>query len=274
MPKHTPPLVREFAVTTTFPEVAPEGTVTPMAVSVQLVGVALTPLNLTVPCVVPKRTPLIVTAVPVEPELGDKPLMAGGLAVTVNSTALLAWPPTVITTFPVVANAGTGTVMLVSLQLVGTELTPLKVIEEVPCVAPKLAPKIVTDVVPAPLGGKILAMNGVGLGTVNRTPLLAMEFAVTTMLPVDAPIGTCTVMLVSLQLVGVLALLLNVTEPAVCPKPVPVMVTEVPVFPECGEKVVMLGGVPTAKNPTAFPPPDTPTLSGPVVAPTGTGTTI
>jgi hypothetical protein len=45
---------------------------------------------------------------------------------TVKLTPLLATPPTVTTTFPVVAPAGTFAVILVALQLVGVADVPLK----------------------------------------------------------------------------------------------------------------------------------------------------
>ena len=47
-------------------------------------------------------------------------------------TPLLAVPPTVTTTFPVVAPVGTGTAMLVALQLVGVAEVPLNVTVLVP----------------------------------------------------------------------------------------------------------------------------------------------
>ena len=56
--------------------------------------------------------------------------MFGGM--TVNATALLATPPTVTTTLPVVAPLGTGTMMLVALQLVGVAGALLNVIVLVP----------------------------------------------------------------------------------------------------------------------------------------------
>jgi hypothetical protein len=62
----TPP-----TVTTTFPVLAPVGTVATINVAVQLVGVAAVPLNVTVP-VAPKLFPVMVTAVPTGPEAGDK----------------------------------------------------------------------------------------------------------------------------------------------------------------------------------------------------------
>ena len=67
------------------------------------------------------------------------------LVVTVKLTPLLATPPTVTNTFPVVAPAGTGTTMLVALQLVGVDEVPLNVTVLVPCVDPKFVPVIVTD---------------------------------------------------------------------------------------------------------------------------------
>jgi len=57
--------------------------------------------------------------------------------------ALLATPPTVTTTLPVVAPLGTGTAMLVALQLVGVAAVPLNFTVLVPWLAPKFAPVIV-----------------------------------------------------------------------------------------------------------------------------------
>ena len=55
-----------------------------MLVSVQFDGVALVPLNFTVlvPCVVPKRVPVIVTDVPTGPEEGAMPVMPSGFGTT------------------------------------------------------------------------------------------------------------------------------------------------------------------------------------------------
>src|SRR5258708_16797134 len=115
--------------------------------ALQVVGVAAVPLNLTVlvPCVAPKFAPLIVTELPTNPEVGFTLVMLGAGTVTVKLTPLLATPPTVTTTFPVVAPAGTGAVILVALQLVGVAAVPLNVTVLVPCVAPKFAPLIVTE---------------------------------------------------------------------------------------------------------------------------------
>jgi hypothetical protein len=70
--------------------------------------------------------------------------------------------------------------------------------------------------------------------TVKAMPLLDLPPTVTMMLPVVAPVGTGTTMVVALQLVGVAATPLNVTvlDPCVAPKFVPLMVTGVPAGPD------------------------------------------
>ena len=77
-----------------MPVVAPLGTGATIEVALQLVGVALVPLNVTVlvPCVAPKFVPVIVTDVPTTPEVGDKLLMLGAEPVTVKLTPLLSTP--------------------------------------------------------------------------------------------------------------------------------------------------------------------------------------
>ena len=129
--KVTPLLANPPTVTTTGPVVAPAGTGATMLVFVQLVGLALTPLNVTVlvPWLTPKFVPLMLTGTPIAPELGERLLIPG---VSVNVTPLLASPPTVTTTGPVVAVVGTVATMLVALQLVGEAATPLKVTVLVP----------------------------------------------------------------------------------------------------------------------------------------------
>src|SRR6202521_5781045 len=105
-------LVLPPTVTTTLPVVAPSGTGATMVVALQLVGVAAVPLNVTVlvvPCEAPKLVPVMVTELPTAPEVGFRLVMLGAEAVfTVNTMALLVLPPTVTTTLPVVAPAGTG----------------------------------------------------------------------------------------------------------------------------------------------------------------------
>jgi hypothetical protein len=78
---------------------------------------------------------------------------------------------------------------------------------------------------------------------VNGAPLLATLFTVTTTLPVVAPVGTGTAMLVADQLVGVAAVPLNRTllVPCVDPKLLPAIDTVVPTGPVAGDTDVMLG---------------------------------
>src|ERR1700730_547032 len=124
---------------------------------------------------------------------------------------LLVNPPTVTTTLPVVAPTGTGATMPVALQLLGLAAVPLKVTVLFPCVAPKLVPVIVISVPTVPEVWLRLVMLGGGGVTVKFAPLLGTPPTVTTTLPVVPPAGTCTTMLVSLQLVGDAAVPLKVT---------------------------------------------------------------
>jgi len=124
---------------------------------------------------------------------------------------LLAVPPTVTTTLPVVAPVGTGTTMLVALQLVGVAVVPLNFTVLVPFVEPKFVPVIVTDAPTRADVGFKLVILGAGVVTVKATPLLATPPTVTTTLPVVPPVGTVVVMLVALQLVGVAVVPLNFT---------------------------------------------------------------
>ena len=126
MSNAAPTLLNPPTLTTTFPFVAPLGTGTTMLVSLQLVGVADVPLNVTVlePWVASNPVPAIVTEVPARPLRGDRLVILG---TTEKLTALLATPATVTTTLPVVAAVGTGTTMLVGLQLVGVAAAPLNV---------------------------------------------------------------------------------------------------------------------------------------------------
>jgi hypothetical protein len=88
--------------------------------------------------------------------------MLGAVAVaTVNAIPLLAAPPTVTTTFPVVAPVGTGATILVALQLVGVAGVPLNLIVLDPWLAPKFAPAMVTEVPAGPEDGFRLVMLGV-----------------------------------------------------------------------------------------------------------------
>jgi hypothetical protein len=146
-----------------LPVVAPLGTCTTIEVALQLLGVALVPLKLTVlvPWLAPKFDPLIITDVPTTPEDGDRPLITGDW-ITVNGEPLLLVPPTVTTIFPVVAPLGTGTTIELALQLLGVEVVPLKLTVLVPWLAPKFEPLIVTEVPTAPdVGERLDRVGGV-----------------------------------------------------------------------------------------------------------------
>ena len=99
------------------------------------------------------------TEVNAGPELGFRPEMFG---VTAKLAALLARPATDTTTRPVVAPVGTGTTMLVALQLVEVAAVPLNVTVLVPCDAPKPVPPIITGVPTDPDDGLKLVMLGGG----------------------------------------------------------------------------------------------------------------
>jgi hypothetical protein len=92
--------------------------------------------------------------------------------VTAKGIPLLATPPTVTTTLPVVAPIGTGAVMLVALQFVGVAVVPLIVTVLVPCVEPKLIPMIVTEVPTGPEPGFQFVILGRVEVTVNVAALL------------------------------------------------------------------------------------------------------
>jgi len=157
-----------------LPVLAPDGTVVTTFVVLQLVGVAASPLKVTVllPCVVPKFVPVMVIETPGDPDVGDRLVMLG--VGTVKCTPLLTNPPTVITTLPVPAPFGTAVVMLVALQADAVAGTPLNVTVLLACVAPKLLPVSVTAVPAWPDVGLTLLMFGGAWFTVSVTVWVAV----------------------------------------------------------------------------------------------------
>jgi hypothetical protein len=226
--KLSPLLATPPTVTFTRPVVTASGTVTPMVVAPQLVTVAGVPLNATLlaPCVVPKLVPVIVTATPAGPEVLDNVEIVA-VGTTVKAKLLLNWLLTVATTLPVVAPLGTGTVMLASVQFVGTPNVTLfeNLIVLVPFVVPKLVPVTVIELVTAPGFGDIETIFGF---TVNTEALLAVPATVTTtlLLPAANPLGMVIPMDVALHELTVARTppTVAVLEPCVAPKLVPVMV--------------------------------------------------
>src|SRR5262245_60335226 len=121
----------------------------------------------------------------------------GGAGVlTVNALPLLATPPTVTTTLPVVAPDGTGTAMLDADQLVGVARVPLNVTVLVPLVDPKFDPAIVTAVPTGPVAGVSDTIFGAGVlpplpdflnaANTKAQRLLALRAAVADTAPADA----------------------------------------------------------------------------------------
>jgi hypothetical protein len=154
-------LFTPLAFTTTLPVVAPVGTVARIDVALQLVIVEAVPLNVTEPdpWLAPKLAPVIVTDAPTAPDVGET-LVILGVPSTVKLTPLLALPPTVTTTLPVVAPVGTVATIDVVLQLViVVAAVPLNFTVFVPC-EPKFNPVIVTDApIAAEVGDKLLMLG-------------------------------------------------------------------------------------------------------------------
>lgn len=185
----TPALATPPTVTTTLPDVAPDGTGAAIELVPQVVGVAAVPLKVTVLVLwlEPKLVPEIVTVAPTAPVAGDRFAILGA---TEKLNPPLAVPLTVTTTLPLVAPEGTVATIDVGLQPVAVAGTPLNVTVLVLCVASKLVPVIVTDVPTGPELGDTPVMLGPVPGTVKLTELLTVPLAVTTTLPLVAPVGT------------------------------------------------------------------------------------
>lgn len=270
-----PLLADPKTVTTTFPVVAPAGTFTVALVALHAVAAAAaTPLNVTVlvPWAAPKLVPVIVMGTPTAAEIWLRLVMLGG-GTMVSSEPLLASVPTVTTTFPVVAPAGTATVMLLALHaLAAAAVTPLNFTVLVLCVAPNPVPVIVIDALTAPDVWLKLVIAG---PTVNGKPLLATADTVTTTLPVEAAAGTFTVILVALHaLAAAAATPLNVTVllPCAAPKFDPVIVIAVPATPEIWLRLMRIAG--TTKFCELLATLETVTMTLPVAAPAGTVSTM
>jgi hypothetical protein len=82
--KVTPVLDCPATVTTTGPVVAVPGTTAFIEVELQVEMVALSPLNVTLPCTLPKLLPSILTCEPTAPELGVREEILGGGAARGN----------------------------------------------------------------------------------------------------------------------------------------------------------------------------------------------
>jgi hypothetical protein len=103
---------------------------------------------------------------PAPPVTGDKLVMLG--AVTVNNLPLLATPPIVTTTLPVVAPVGTAALIEVALhKVIVVAVVPLNFTVFVPWLAPNPLPVIVTDVPAPPEVGDRLVMLGAAIARIG-----------------------------------------------------------------------------------------------------------
>jgi hypothetical protein len=234
------------------------------------------------PCVDPNLVPVIVTEVPVTPDVGERLLIVGEGKVVNNSPLLGTELALVVTvtgpvsiTLPTVD--GTLATIDVSLQLtIELGLTPraLNFSALFPAVAPKLVPVMLTETPEPPDVGEMPVMVAAGT-TVSGSPLLSMLSTFTTTLPVVAPVGTGTTIEVSLQLVGAATVPLNVTVlfPWGDPKFLPVTVIDAPTAPDVGRSCEMPGPEVTVKGRPLLATPLRETMTSPLVAPGGTQNT-
>jgi hypothetical protein len=115
---------------------------------------------------------VIVTAVVVGPLVGDIPVMDSA-SMRVNVTELLASPPTVTTTGPVVVPEGTVNVMAVLLHALVVTVTPLTWSVLEPWLVPKLVPFTVTVPPMGAAGGDKLVMTTGGSAVLELTDTLS-----------------------------------------------------------------------------------------------------
>jgi hypothetical protein len=192
--------------------------------------------------------------------------------ITVKLTPLEDTEFTVTTTLPLVAPAGTGTVIEPGLHPDGAACVPLNETVLDPCVEPKPVPVIVINAPAEPEVGDKVATLGI---TVNAA-LLATPPTVTTMLPLPAvaAFGTAAVMEVGLQFVATATVPLKATVLVPCgaPNPNPETVIATPAMPDVDDKLVTVGK--TVNNTPLLEPPFTVTTTLPVVAAAGIAKTI
>lgn len=195
---------------------------------------------------------------------------AGYLLVTRKDRELVAVPPGVVTVIePVFAPVGTVAVSEVPATTAKEALVPPKVTLIVPV---KFVPLTVTFVPTGPLVGLNDEIVGAGCVTVKAVALVAVPTGVvTTIVPVDAPLGTVAVNDVLETTVNVALVPPKVTF-VVPVKPLPVIVTFVPTGPLVGlnDEIVGAGCVTVKAVALVAVPPGVVTAIVPVAAPLGT----
>lgn len=200
-------------------------------------------------------------------------MIVGG-ATTVKLDELVPVPPGVVTLMvPVEAPVGTTAVIFVELETVKLlAAVPLNLTDEAPV---KLVPVNVTVIPTTPLVGVKLVIVGAGT-TVKLDGLVTVPPGVVTLIvPVVVPVATTAAIVVAPDTVKLLAAVpWNLT--AVAPfRLVPVMVTEVPIPPLVGVKLVIVGAGTTVKlDELVAVPPGVVTEIVPVVVPVATTAVI
>ena len=180
-----------------------------------------------------------------------------GADVTVNVTPLLARPPTVTTTLPVVAPVGATATIEVELQLViEVAVVPLNFTALEPCVDPKFVPVIVTDVPTGPDVGDSSVTVGVApvIGKLNAFEVPPPGAGLTTVTDAVPGFATSVAVIAAVSCV----LLINVVvrgeafqstcEPETNPAPFTVRVNA----PDPAAILAGLVGLPAAMEGTGF----------------------
>jgi hypothetical protein len=198
----------------------------------------------------PKPEPLTVTCVFAAPIAVERLVTTGGPG-AVTAKGVDTAPPGVATVR--VPGPGAALAAMFRVAVIWVGLTTITLVTAIPRLLAvtvegmaKLVPVKVTETLApwTPVAGLMDANVGADGMTVNGTALLASPPTVTTTLPVVAPLGTGTTILVAVQLVAIPApmpLKATVPDPWLAPRLLPVMVTAVPTVPEVGDRLVMLG---------------------------------
>jgi len=193
-------------VTLIGPLVAPLGTVVVILVSETTVNVAAVPLKFTLVAPV-KLYPVMVTAAPTDPLVGENDVILG---FTVKFVELVALPTVLVKVIrPVVAPGGATTAScVVEIPLKFVVVVPLK---ETVLVPVKLAPARVTVVATTPLAGENELIVGAAVEfTVKLAELVPAPEGVTTWtFPLVAPPGTLVLICASESTVNVAGVPLN-----------------------------------------------------------------
>jgi hypothetical protein len=176
---------------------------------------------------------------------------SGIICKTVKSKTLQTVTPCTVTQIlPEVAPAGTLVTMDVVLAASTAAAVPLKVRMLSSSSESKFSPVIFTVASTRPLGGLKLVICGVGITIKLVALVMVTPLTLIVILPVDAPTGTITVILVGVDPVTIAVTSLNFTifSESVSLKLVPEIVTIAPAAPLKGIKSVIVGVGNTVKS--------------------------